>query len=145
MARNLSATETVDLVCDDFFDGESQREGVQAIYNYRGGTTVEARELDLLSKAVISLLVEETTSFQLKSYQSTVGSEDTSSYVKEEMEVDIPGKTNSYLLCIFGKKGRNSLPGNVMVSFIMPNSFPGEYGTNLVTGINFLLQTPSNE
>ncbi len=31
MARNLSATEAADLVCDDFFDGESEREGVQEV------------------------------------------------------------------------------------------------------------------
>ncbi len=31
-------------------------------------TTVEDRELDLLAKAVISLPVDETTSFQLESY-----------------------------------------------------------------------------
>ena len=71
------------------------------IYSYCGHTTVEDRELDLLVKAVISLLVEETSSIQLESYQSTVGSEDTSSYVEEEMEADIPGKTNSYLCFIF--------------------------------------------
>ncbi len=62
MAINLSATETVDLVCDDVFDCELEREGAQELYSYRRGTTVEDRELDLLAKAVISLPV---TSFQL--------------------------------------------------------------------------------
>ncbi len=38
------------------------------IYSYCGHTTVEDRELDLLVKAVISLLVEETSSIQLESY-----------------------------------------------------------------------------
>ncbi len=48
------------------------------------------------------------------------------------MEASIPGKTNSYLRCIFGGRGReggggvrNSFPGNMAVSFIMPNRFPG--------------------
>ncbi len=68
MAINLSATEAVDLVCDDVFDCEHDREGVQKLYSCRRGTTVENRELDLLAKAVISLPVEETTSFQLESY-----------------------------------------------------------------------------
>ncbi len=44
------------------------REGVQELYSYRGGTTLEDRELDLLAEVVISLAVEETTSFQLESY-----------------------------------------------------------------------------
>ncbi len=65
MAINLSATEAVDLVCDDVFDCEREREGVQELYSYRRDTT---RELDLLAKAAISLPVEETTSFQLESY-----------------------------------------------------------------------------
>ncbi len=68
MAINLSATEAVDLVCDDVFDCEREREGVQELYSYRRGTTVENRALDLPAKAVISLPVEETTSFQLESY-----------------------------------------------------------------------------
>ncbi len=68
MAINLSATEAVDLVCDDVFDCEREREGVQELYSYRRGTTVQDREWDLLAKAVISLPVEETTSFQLESY-----------------------------------------------------------------------------
>ncbi len=67
MAINLSATEAVDLVCDDFFNDKSEREGVQEVYSYHGGTTVEDRELDLLAKAAISLPVEETTSFQHES------------------------------------------------------------------------------
>ncbi len=65
MARKFSATEAVDFVCNDFFDGESQREGVQEIYSYRGVATVKAGELDLLAEAVISLLA---MSFQLESY-----------------------------------------------------------------------------
>ncbi len=68
MAINLSATEAVDLVCDDVFECEREREGAQELYSYRRGTTVENRELDLLAKAIISLPVEETTSFQLESY-----------------------------------------------------------------------------
>ncbi len=68
MAINLSATEAVDLVCNDVLDGEREREGVQELYSYRRGTTVEDRELDFPAKAVISLPVEETTSFQLESY-----------------------------------------------------------------------------
>ncbi len=67
MAINLSATEAVDLVCDDVFNCELVGEGAQELYSYRGGTTVEDRELDLLAKAVISLPVEETTSFQHES------------------------------------------------------------------------------
>ena len=97
MLINLPATEVVDLVCDDVFNCKREQEGAQELYSYRRGTTVEDRELDLLAKAVISLPVEETTSFQLESYQSTVGSEHTSSYVEEEMELDSPGKKNSYL------------------------------------------------
>ncbi len=68
MATNLSATEAVDLVCDDVFGCERERERAQELYSYRRGTTVEDRELDLLAKSVISLAVEETTSFQLESY-----------------------------------------------------------------------------
>ncbi len=68
MAINLSATEAVDLVCDDVFNCKRERERVQELYSYRRGTTVEDRVLDLLAKAVISLPVEETTSFQLESY-----------------------------------------------------------------------------
>ncbi len=67
MAINLSATEAVDLVCDDVFYCEREREGVQELYSYCRGTTVQDREY-LLAKAVISLPVEETTSFQLESY-----------------------------------------------------------------------------
>ncbi len=37
--------------------------------------------------------------------RATVGSKDSSSYVEEEMEADIPGKTNSYLHCVFGGGG----------------------------------------
>ncbi len=44
MAINLSATEAVDLVCDDVFDCEHEREGVKELYSYRRGTTVEDRE-----------------------------------------------------------------------------------------------------
>ena len=36
------------------------REGVQELYSYREGTTLEDRELDLLAEVVISLAVEET-------------------------------------------------------------------------------------
>ncbi len=68
MATNLSATEAVDLVCDDVFSCEREWEGAQELYSYRRSTTVEDRELDLLAKAVISLPVEETTSSQLESY-----------------------------------------------------------------------------
>ncbi len=92
MAINLSATEVLDLFYDDVFDCEHEKEGAQELYSYHRGTTVEDRELDLPTKAVISLPVEETTSFQLESYYSTVGSEHTSSYVEEDMELDIPGK-----------------------------------------------------
>ncbi len=58
----------MDLVCDNVFNCEHEREGVQELYSYRRGTTVEDRELDLLAKAVISLPVEETTNFQLEGY-----------------------------------------------------------------------------
>ncbi len=68
MAINLSATEAVDLVCDDVFDSERESEGAQKLYSYHRGISVEDRELDLPAKAVISLPVEETTSFQLESY-----------------------------------------------------------------------------
>ncbi len=34
MAINVSATEVVDLVCDDFSARESEREGVEWIYRY---------------------------------------------------------------------------------------------------------------
>ncbi len=68
MAINLYATEAVDLVCDDFFNCKPVKERVQELYSYRGSTTVEDRELDLLAKAVIFLPVEETTSFQLENY-----------------------------------------------------------------------------
>ncbi len=64
----MSATEAVDLACDDVFGCEREREGAQELNSYCRGTTVEDRELDLLAKAVISLPVEETTSFQLESY-----------------------------------------------------------------------------
>ncbi len=68
MVINLSTTEVMNLVCDDVLNCEREREGVQELYNYCKGTTVEDRELDLLAKAVISLPVEETTSFQLESF-----------------------------------------------------------------------------
>ncbi len=68
MVINLSATEAVDLVCDDVLDCEREREGVEELYSYCRNTTVKYRELDLLAKAVISLPVEETTSFQIESY-----------------------------------------------------------------------------
>lgn len=45
MARNVSATEIVDLICDDVSDSESEREGIDEIYSYRGGTTIEATVL----------------------------------------------------------------------------------------------------
>ncbi len=66
MSINLSAAEAVDLGCDDIFICELEGEGAQEVYSYRRGTTV--RELDLPAKAVISLPVEETTSFQPESY-----------------------------------------------------------------------------
>ncbi len=68
MAIGLSATEAVDLIYDDVFDCEREREGAVELYSYLGGTTVKDRELNLLAKAVILLWVEETTSFQLESY-----------------------------------------------------------------------------
>ncbi len=68
MVINLSATEVVDVVCDDIFNCELEREGAQELYSYHIGTTVKDRELDLPAKAVISLPVEETTSFQLETY-----------------------------------------------------------------------------
>ncbi len=68
MVINLSATEAVDLVCNDVFGCKRKREGIQEMYSYRGVTTVKDKELDLLAKAVILLPVEETTSFQLESY-----------------------------------------------------------------------------
>ncbi len=59
MAINLSATEAVvDLICDDIFDSECEREEAHKLYSYRRGTSVEDRELDLPAKAVISLPVE---------------------------------------------------------------------------------------
>ncbi len=62
------------------------------------------------------------------------------------MEADIPGKTNSYLCCVFGgkKEVRNSFTGNVAISLLC-HIASWEYGANLVTSINFLLQTPNNE
>ena len=63
MAISLSATEVVDLVYDDVFDCKREREGVQELYSYLGGTTVKNRELNLPTKVVILLWVEETTSF----------------------------------------------------------------------------------
>ncbi len=62
MARKFSATEVVDLVCDNFSYSQSEEERVDETYSYRGGTTVESRELYLLAKAAILLLDEETTS-----------------------------------------------------------------------------------
>ncbi len=66
MAINLSATEAVDLVCDDVFDCKREREGVQELYSYRRGTTVEDRELDLLAKAVISFRLRKLLVFNLR-------------------------------------------------------------------------------
>ncbi len=74
MAINLSATEAVDLVCNDVFDCECEREGVQELYSYHRGTTV--------------------------------GSEHTCSYVEDDMELEIPGKKNSYLRSIFEEKSK---------------------------------------
>ncbi len=34
MAKNISATEAVDFVCDDILEDESEREGVQELYSY---------------------------------------------------------------------------------------------------------------
>ena len=104
MAINVSATQAVDLVCDDFFNDKSEREGAQEVQQLPWRFYGEDRELDLLAKAVIPLPAEETTSFQLESYQRTVGSEDTSSYVKKEMEAGIPSKTNNCLHCIFRER-----------------------------------------
>ncbi len=56
----------MDLVCDDVFDCEREREGAQELYSYHRGTTVEDRELDLPAEAVILLPVVETTSFNLR-------------------------------------------------------------------------------
>ncbi len=39
------------------------------------------------------------------------------------MDLDIPGKKNSYLRSIF-KEIVKSFPGNMVLSFIMPNRFP---------------------
>ncbi len=57
MAINLSATEAVDLVCN-VFDCKREREGIQELYSYRGGTTVEDRELDLLAKTCAMNIVQ---------------------------------------------------------------------------------------
>ncbi len=53
----------MNLICDDAFDCELEKEGEQELYSYRRGTTVKDRELDLPAKAVISLPVERTTNF----------------------------------------------------------------------------------
>ncbi len=66
MAINLSATETVDLVCDDVFYCEHERKGVQKVYSCHGGTTVEDRELDLLAKAVIFCQLRKLLFFNLR-------------------------------------------------------------------------------
>ena len=34
MARNISATEVVDFVCDDILEDESEREGVRELQSY---------------------------------------------------------------------------------------------------------------
>ncbi len=57
MAINLSATEAVDLVCDNVLNCKCESEGVQELYSYREGTTVEEKELDLLAEAVILFTV----------------------------------------------------------------------------------------
>ncbi len=51
-----------------FSTANARVKGYRKLYSYRGGTTVEDRELDLLAEAVIMLPVEETTSIQLESY-----------------------------------------------------------------------------
>ncbi len=43
MVRNVSATEVMDLFCDNFSGSESEMEGVQEIYGYRGHTTIETK------------------------------------------------------------------------------------------------------
>ncbi len=40
MVINLSATEAVDLVCNDVLDCEREREGVQELYSYRATAEV---------------------------------------------------------------------------------------------------------
>ncbi len=69
MAINLSATEAVDLVCESVFNCECESKEIQELYSYHGGTTVEDKELDLLTVAVILFTVEETTGFQLESLE----------------------------------------------------------------------------
>ncbi len=66
MAINLSATEAVDLVCDNVFDCELEREGVQELYSYRRGSTAKDRELDLPAKAVISCQLKKLLVFNLR-------------------------------------------------------------------------------
>ena len=56
------------MSCDNFSYSQSEEEGVDKIYSYRGETTVESRELYLLARDAILLLDEETTSVQLGSY-----------------------------------------------------------------------------
>ncbi len=34
MSRNFSVTEAVDFICDKFFDGKSNSEGVLEVYSY---------------------------------------------------------------------------------------------------------------
>ncbi len=80
------------------FPTVSKRERAEEIYSYCGGTIIEARKLDLLTKAASLLLLEETTSFH------TVCSKDTSIYVQENMEIDIPGKTIRFLCYMFINK-----------------------------------------
>lgn len=50
MVRSFSATEAVDFVCDDFSDGESEREGIQEIYCYHGGTNLRPENWTCLLK-----------------------------------------------------------------------------------------------
>ncbi len=74
----------VDLVCDDIVSEKVRRKREKRYI---------ASELDLL----------EGCHFVLQSYKSAVGSEGTSSYAEEEMEIDY-GKTITYYIVLFIKK-----------------------------------------
>ncbi len=83
------------------FSTEREREGVQELYSYCRGTTVEDRELDFPAKLSFHCRLRKLLIFNLRATREL-----TSSYVEEGMELDIPGKKNSYLRSILEKKSK---------------------------------------
>ncbi len=97
MARNYSATEVIDFVLDDFSNIESEEEGGEEVYSYRGRPILETSELDSLAKAVTSSERERDKDFWSERDLNEEDSEKTDGSEEQVMEIDMPGKENRYL------------------------------------------------